>query len=80
MILPGEGVEAGQDAGELRLRPAGDGRGDPDQDLHLKQRLVGPELPGQRLAPDPLLHQLGRRRTAATATAAAQEVGQLVSR
>jgi hypothetical protein len=79
VVLPGEGVEAGQNAGELGLRPTGDGRGDPDQDLHLKQRLVGPELPGQRLAPHPLLHQLGRRGAAATAIASAQEVGQLVS-
>ncbi len=77
MVLPGEGVEGGQQPGELRLRPAGHRGGDPDQDLHLEKRLGGPELSVERLAPDPLLDELGRRRAAPAAIAAAEEIGEL---
>ncbi len=79
MVLSREGVEGRQHPGELRLRPAGNRRGDPDQDLHLEQRLGGPELARQRLAGDPSLHELARRRPAATAIPGAEEIGQLVS-
>ena len=79
MVLSREGVEGRQHPGELRLRPAGNRRGDPDQDLHLEQRLGSPELARQRLTADPSLHELARRRPAAMAIPGAEEIGQLVS-